>query len=103
MQVHQDKLIAAIAPKQSYIALQQLMHQQLADILVDTNILQCSAAEAFETTLLKLFVPTVWGISWGFRYMMLAGSKSAPLGSSCHRQRIIPVCDLLGPSPKTWS
>ena len=80
MQVHQDKLIAAIAPKQSYIALQQLMHQQLADILVDTNILQCSAAEAFESHITEAFCPHGLGHLLGLQVHDVGGQQISATG-----------------------
>ena len=80
MQTHQDKLIAAIAPEQNYVALQQLMHQQLAHILVDTNILRCSATEAFESHLTEAFCPHGLGHLLGLQVHDVGGQQISATG-----------------------
>ena len=83
MQRHQDSLIAAIAPGQSYLLLQQLMHRQLGQILVETNILQCSAAEAFEAHLTEAFCPHGLGHLLGLQVHDVGGQQISATGDLC--------------------
>ena len=75
MQAHQDALIEAIAPEQNYVALQRLMHQQLAELLTDTEILRCSAAEAFDTHLTETFCPHGLGHLLGLQVHDVGGQQ----------------------------
>ena len=80
MQTHQDALIEAIAPGQNYISLQQLMHQQLAEILTSIGVLRCSAAEAFEAHLTETFCPHGLGHLLGLQVHDVGGHQVNAIG-----------------------
>ena len=80
MQTHQDGLIEAITPGQNYISLQQLMHQQLAEILTSIGVLRCSAAEAFEAHLTETFCPHGLGHLLGLQVHDVGGHQVSATG-----------------------
>ena len=59
----------AVAPGGSYVELQQLMHEQLAEILTTHHILKCSAQEAFAHGLTEALLP-----SWPWPLVGIAGA-----------------------------
>jgi Xaa-Pro dipeptidase len=75
MQVHQDQLIAQVAPGANYVDLQDAMHRSLADILVATGLLTCSAEEAFEQQLTVPFCPHGLGHLLGIQVHDVGGQQ----------------------------
>lgn len=80
MQSHQDQLVDAVTPGCSYVELQQLMHQQLAEILTAHNVLKCSAQEAFAEGLTELFCPHGLGHLLGLQVHDVGGQQITESG-----------------------
>lgn len=57
MQAHQDQLIESISPGQTFADLHVQMHQQLAELLVRQDIVQCDAANAVDLGITRAFCP----------------------------------------------
>ena len=53
----QQRIIAAIRPGMSYLALHELAHQWVAEVLVEIGVLRCSAAQAFAQGITRTFLP----------------------------------------------
>ena len=80
MRNHQDRLVNAVAPGGSYVELQQLMHEQLAEILTTHHILKCSAQEAFAHGLTEAFCPHGLGHLLGLQVHDVGGQQIAESG-----------------------
>ena len=70
----------AVAPGASYVELQQLMHEQLAEILTTHHILKCSAQEAFAHGLTEAFCPHGLGHLLGLQVHDVGGQQIAESG-----------------------
>ena len=57
MQQHQDTLLDAVGPDKTFAELHVLMHTNLASILVEADLVDCSAEEAFSQGLTEKFCP----------------------------------------------
>lgn len=75
MQEHQDALIQKIEPGANYVDLQAAMHRSLASILVDADILLCSADEAYESELTVPFCPHGLGHLLGIQVHDVGGQQ----------------------------
>lgn len=75
MQDHQNDLINQVTPGANYVDLQAAMHRSLANILVDTNLLACSADEAFDTELTVPFCPHGLGHLLGIQVHDVGGQQ----------------------------
>ena len=75
MQNHQNDLIDQVTPGANYVDLQAAMHRSLAQILVETNILQCSAEEAFSNELTVPFCPHGLGHLLGIQVHDVGGQQ----------------------------
>ena len=75
MQNHQVALIDRVVPGANYVDLQAAMHRSLAQILVDTNILLCDPAEAFENQLTVAFCPHGLGHLLGIQVHDVGGQQ----------------------------
>jgi Xaa-Pro dipeptidase len=75
MQDHQDDLISQVTPGANYVELQAAMHRSLANILVDTKLLECSADEAFANELTVPFCPHGLGHLLGIQVHDVGGQQ----------------------------
>ena len=88
MDAHQLKLTHAVTEGSHYLDLHKLMHRQLADLLVEHNLLTCSAEEAFDQGLTEPFCPHGLGHLLGIQVhdvgghqINLKGEKAPPPAS----------------------
>lgn len=75
MDVHQLKLTHAVSEGRHYLDLHKLMHRQLAAVLVEHNLLTCSADEAFEQGLTEAFCPHGLGHLLGIQVHDVGGHQ----------------------------
>ena len=75
MQDHQNDLISQVKPGANYVELQAAMHRSLANILVDTDLLRCSADEAFAAELTVPFCPHGLGHLLGIQVHDVGGQQ----------------------------
>lgn len=78
----QQALIETMASGTPYLDLHVKMHQALADILVDSGLLTCSAAEAFDDGLTEVFLPHGLGHLIGLQTHDVGGQQSAVEGGT---------------------
>ena len=83
MQTHQQRLVDAVVPGSSYVQLQQLMHEQLAEILCNHDVLNCSAEQAFEQGLTEAFCPHGLGHLLGIQVHDVGGQQITASGELC--------------------
>lgn len=83
MQTHQQRLVDAVVPGSSYVQLQQLMHEQLAEILCNHGVLNCSAEQAFEQGLTEAFCPHGLGHLLGIQVHDVGGQQITASGELC--------------------
>ena len=75
MDAHQLKLTHAVTNGSHYLDLHKLMHRQLADVLVEHNLLSCSAEEAFAQGLTEPFCPHGLGHLLGIQVHDVGGHQ----------------------------
>ncbi|MCE0732132.1 Xaa-Pro dipeptidase [Halomonas sp. G15] len=72
-----DRLGAALAPGVNFVALQERMHRELAELLVDQGIVRGSAESAVESGLTRAFCPHGLGHLLGVQVHDVAGRIDA--------------------------
>ncbi len=82
MQQHQDKLLHTIRPGLSFADLHDTMHQQLAELLVDQQLVTCSAAHAYEQGITRAFCPHGLGHLLGLQVHDVGGHLGDPHGTA---------------------
>ncbi|MEM7080584.1 MAG: Xaa-Pro dipeptidase [Pseudomonadota bacterium] len=73
MRTLQDNVIAEVAPERMFPDLQSYMHEQLADVLTASGVLQCSREEAYEEGYTRKFCPHGLGHLLGLQVHDLGG------------------------------
>ena len=82
MQAHQNQLIDSIAPGRTFADLHSQMHQQLAQVLRDADLITCSAAEALDAGITETFCPHGLGHLLGLQVHDVGGHLANARGEA---------------------
>ena len=82
MQLHQDRLINSIRIGGDYLKLHEQMHQQLTQLLVETELVHCSLAEALSLSLSEYFCPHGLGHLLGIQVHDVGGLQISVSGET---------------------
>jgi Xaa-Pro dipeptidase len=80
LDARQQQLIASINPGMNYLALHEMMHRAIGDLLAEAGLVSCSAAEAFESHITDAFIPHGLGHLIGLQTHDVAGHMVSPDG-----------------------
>jgi len=81
MQLHQDKLLSSIEPGLRFADLHVQMHEQLTDLLIASDIAQCSVDQARQLRLSDAFCPHGLGHLLGIQVHDVGGHQADPSGT----------------------
>lgn len=82
MEAHQQQLVASVQPGVSFADLHVQMHQQLAQVLVDAKLVNCSAEAAFSDGITEAFCPHGLGHLLGLQVHDVGGHLADDTGRS---------------------
>ncbi|MEM7100377.1 MAG: Xaa-Pro dipeptidase [Pseudomonadota bacterium] len=81
MQVHQDKILDSVKPGVTFAALHVQMHEQLARLLIDQQLVTCGTEEAINQGITRAFCPHGLGHLLGLQVHDVGGHIADAQGS----------------------